>query len=94
MGQWVAWSYRGAVFVHGMRDSSSTPASPVKLPSDYSYAEFCDWTEESRLLISAYSNAGSSLLVVDTGGTIVRRISTTVPPAMRVAAAYRKYEHR
>jgi hypothetical protein len=95
MGECAAWSTDGRVFTHSLRAHPSTPASAVQLPNEYLSAEFCDWTEDSRLLINAKLADGSAVLVVtDVYGRGVRKIPTTVPPMPYSVAPYRKYEHR
>jgi hypothetical protein len=94
-GEWVAWSYSGALYLHSVRGSSRVPATPVRMPPPYSSPEFCDWTENGRLLVNAALYGGQQALVVlETDGRLVRQISTTTPPAPGSVAAYRKYEHR
>ena len=82
--------------MHAMRGGSRTPPMPVPMPGEYSgYAEFCDWTEDSRLLVIASAKNGEGVLsLIQSDGRFVRTIPTTMPPARGSVAAYRKYEHR
>ena len=82
------------VYIHGMRDHSRVPPTPVPMPNSYQYPEFCDWTEESRLLVNVRIGAAGALVVLETDGRLVRQIPVTMPPAPMSVAAYRKYERR
>ena len=93
-GQWAAWSYMGVVYIHSMRDHSHVPPTRVPMPNNYQYPEFCDWTEESRLLVNVRVGEAGALVVLETDGRLVRQVPVTMPPALMSVAAYRKYEHR
>ena len=89
-GQWVAWSNRGGntTYVHSLREHSSKP------PEVIAEAEFCDWTEDSQLLVTRRGRDGrEELTVLRIDGTLVRTIPTDVRP-QRGLASYRKYGHR
>jgi hypothetical protein len=94
-GEWVAWSYKDMVYLHGMRGSSHTPAIAVRMPNEFYSVEFCDWTADSRLLVNLQGKNGTWVLaLVETTGQFIRTIPTTMPPAPASVAAYRKYERR
>ena len=95
-GEWVAWSFNGELYIHGLRDSSFTPAHLLRLPNEYTEVEFGDWTEDSRIVVTAttYRGGNNVLALVGTDGRFVRTIPVTVPPARGMVATYRKYEHR
>ena len=94
LGEWVAWSRSGIVWVKSLRAPSRDAASRVALP--YSYAEFCDWTADSRLLVNGRraGNGRDELAIASIDGKVVRPIPTTVRPAPGSVGAYRKYQHR
>jgi hypothetical protein len=90
-GQWVAWTHGSeTVAVHSLREHSSMPPSIIR------DAEFCDWTEDSKLLVTQRARPGDwrlELAVLEIDGTLIRKIPTE-PRPQRGGAAYRKYWHR
>jgi len=88
-GQWAAWTdgYDN-VAVHSLSEHSSMPASVI--PG----VQFCDWTEDSKLLVTRTGrDFRLELAILNIDGTLVRTIPTDTHP-QRGVAAYRKYGHR
>lgn len=89
-GEWVAWNYAyNSIALHSLRQHSSVP------PTIIQNAEFCDWTEDSKLLVTRTSTGDfrQELAVLDLDGNLIRSIPTETRP-QRGMAAYRKYRHR
>jgi hypothetical protein len=95
LGEWAAWSPRGAggVEIHSLRDHSNTPPSVISGPFS-TYSMFCDWTEDGQLLVNTHSVGRTELVVLAKDGTLVRRVPTDTRPAVGSIAACRKWGHR
>jgi hypothetical protein len=92
-GEWVGWSGPGAgAYVRGLRDGPTVPLTALS-----AVAVFCDWTEESHVLVNGYRDGVGfhlGLAIHRTDGTLVRYVPTTVKPGHGAVAAYRKFGHR
>jgi hypothetical protein len=89
-GQWAAWTHpagAGGVAVHSLRQHSSVPPTIIPGPA------FCDWTEDSKLLVSRAMPGQFELAVLEIDGTLIRTIPTETRPQHGMAT-YRKYGHR
>jgi prepilin-type N-terminal cleavage/methylation domain-containing protein len=93
LGEWVAWtSAFQAVAIHSLHDHSLTP--PTLISGPYRVVRFCDWTEDSQLLVIGMTPNGAELAVLTKRGDLVRKIPTDVQPDFFVPAAYRKFGHQ
>jgi hypothetical protein len=93
-GEWAGWqAFMGAgggAFVRSLHDGPATPL--VALPGPY---VFCDWTEDSNVLVSGFNQDGANgLAILKVDGTLVRMIPTEVRAMSGAIAAYRKFGHR
>ena len=93
LGEWAGWQSPAGgpdVFVRGMRESPTAPLISI------GHYTFCDWTEDSRVLVNGYQGDGLApgLAVLRVDGSLVRRVRTEVPPLSGSLAAYRKFGHR
>ena len=105
MGEYVAWSKHieapgfNVVAVKSIRAPADEP--PILVGTEYvterRHLVFCDWTDDSKLLVAVYySQTDSRLVVLNLDGTRVREIPTDAQPdwARPGCASWRKYMHR
>jgi hypothetical protein len=93
-GEMVAWGPRfgDGVFIRGLREDPTVPLSVLPVNG-----VFCDWTEDSHVLVNGYrGDVGfqPGLVIHKTDGTVVRHVPATVKPAAGSVASYRKFGHR
>jgi prepilin-type N-terminal cleavage/methylation domain-containing protein len=95
--EYVGWTLtrNGRPYVAWKAVNGSSLTQPNLVGSDYTQAYFCDWTEASGEMLCNVNKGGAwSLVVMDLGGTVKRKLSTAVPPGPGVVASWRKYGHR
>ena len=56
------------------------PRVPIHAGQSFRVVHFCDWTPEGNILANVQEAAGWTLVVLDKGGKLVRRIETEVRP--------------
>jgi hypothetical protein len=97
MGEYVGWTNNfggGKVIqVKGVKDPPSR--IPTTIGAPYSFAYFCDWTEQGTILGNvSRDNSNWRLVIFDRDGKLLRELDTDPKPAPGPIASWRKYGHR
>jgi hypothetical protein len=97
LGEWLAWTEAGSrprliIALRNLRAPAEQP--PTFLGEEYEQSQFCDWTEDGRMLVLLKENGKYTLAIWDHRRGSVNRIPTAYEPCGHGHGhSWRKYGH-